>query len=79
MLSQFKVLLLGGLVVSGLSFGLCLGDGGIEREVGFFNCFDSTISEIVVVELCCNDECCWGFFLGSHREILGEASFFEGA
>lgn len=57
-LSQFKVLLLVGLVVSGLSFGLCLGDGGIGREVGFFNGFDSTVSDMVVVELCCCDDCC---------------------
>lgn len=32
----------------------------------------------VVVELCCCVECCWGFFLGSFRGVLGEASFFEG-
>lgn len=26
-----------------LSFGLCFGDGGTEREVGFFSCFDSPV------------------------------------
>lgn len=66
-------------MVSGLSFGLCLGDGGTERGVGFFTCFDSDVSEVAVVELGCCDECCWGFFLGSLTGILGEASFFEGA
>lgn len=32
-----------------------------------------------VVEICGCNECCWGFFLGSLREVLGDASFFEGA
>lgn len=37
------------------------------------------MSDVVVVKLCCCDECCWGFFLGSLREIWGEASFLVGA
>lgn len=82
-LCEFKVLLLGGLVVRGLSFGLCLVERGTEREVGFFNCFDSAVSETTVAELCCCTECCCCsgcvFFLGSFGEILGEASFFEHA
>lgn len=64
--------------LSCLSFGLCLGDGGTDREDGFFKCFNSPASETGVGELCCCSECCWGFFLGSLSGILGDVSFFEG-
>lgn len=50
-LSQFKLLLLGGLMVSALSFGLCFGDGGTDREVDLFGSFKSVVSG--ALKLCC--------------------------
>lgn len=50
-LSQFKLLLLGGLMVSALSFGLCFGDGVTDREIDFFSCFKSAVSG--ALKLCC--------------------------